>query len=149
MKIETTVDISKPPSEVYEFLMDEENLTLWIKNFVKLERLNGEDGQVGSTSRHVYNENGRIVELMEEISAVEENKLFEAILSNKHMEMRIRNELQSQAEQNTRLRVISEVIPKSFLFRIMLFFSKKSMQRRQSEDIHRLKEAVEALGEYE
>ncbi len=147
MKIETTVEISKPPSEVYEFLTDEENLSIWIKNFIRLDRLEGEDGQVGSTSRHIYNENGKTIEMIEEILAVRENELFEAILRNDEMEMRIRNELSERDDRGTILKVQSELKPKKFWTRLTTMLFRKRISRRQHSDLHRLKEAVEALRE--
>ena len=147
MKVETKVEIGKPPSEVYEFLMDEENLTLWIKNFVKLERLEGEEGEVGSTSRHVYNENGRTVEFIEEITAIKEGRLMQSIIRNKNMEIEIRNELFPVEDHSTQLVVTSDLRPLNLVFRILTFFSRKSIAKRQNEDLDRLKNAIEALGE--
>ena len=149
MKIETVVEIDKPPSEVYDFLMDEENLILWIKNFVRIEHLEGEPGKVGSTSKHFYDENGRIVEFVEEIIANEENKLFEGILRNKFVEITIRNILKPTKKNNTQLTVISELNPKSFFYKLMILFSKKKMINRQEEDVMRLKEAIEKLSKIE
>lgn len=147
MKIETTVEISKPPSEVYHFLMDEENLRLWVKNFIKLERIQGEDGQVGSTSRHIYDENGKTTEFIEEILVAEEGKLFQAVLRNKQMEVDIINKFSSIDDNVTRLEVTSRLRPQSFISRLSLFFSKKRRYHHQMEDILRLKASIEALGD--
>jgi len=147
MKIETTVEISKPPSEVYNFLMDEENLTLWIKNFIKLERINGEDGQVGSTSRHIYDENGKTTEYIEEVIVAEKGKLFQTILRNEQMEMDIINKFSPIGDNVTKLEVTARLRPLSFISRLSLFFSKKRRYHHQMEDILRLKASIEALGD--
>jgi uncharacterized membrane protein len=147
MKVENTVEISKPPSEVYEFMMDEENLSLWVKNFVKLERLEGEEGEVGSTSRLIYNENGRTIEFIEEITEKETGRLFKGVIRNKNMEIKISNELIPLSDNNTRLIAISEIYPQTLLFKIFTFFSKRSIIKRQEEDLQRLKEAIEELAE--
>lgn len=147
MKVENTVEISKPPSEVYEFLMDEENLSLWVTNFIKLERLDGEEGEIGSTSKHIYNENGRTIEFIEEITANEPGKLFKGVLRNKNMEIIISNELFPLADNSTRLVVVSDIYPQNLLYKIMTFLSKRSIIKRQQEDLRRLKEAIEELAE--
>jgi uncharacterized membrane protein len=149
MKIETVIEIDKPPSEVYDFLMDEENLILWIKNFVRMEQLDGETRRVGSTSKHVYDENGRTVEYIEEIIINEENKLIEGILRNKSAEITITNSLKKTKKNYTQLTVTSKLHPKSFFYKIMTLFSKRKMINRQKEDIGRLKKAIEKLSKIE
>jgi len=146
MRIETTVEISKPPSEVYEFLMDEENLALWIKNFIKLERLEGLGGEIGSTARHIYNEKGKHIAFIEEIKVIEAPKLFESELRNENMSIAISKRLTPIGEDHTHLKVISDWTPKNLLHQFKLLFTKKKRVKRQEEDIQRLKEAIEALG---
>lgn len=147
MKVETKIEINKPPSDVFDFMMDEENLSLWIKNFVKLERLQGEDGQVGSTSRHVYNENGKTIEFVEEITAIEKGRLMESVLRNKNMEILIRNTMEASESQSTKLFVYSELRPLNLFYKMLTIFSKKKIVKRQQEDIERLKNAIESLTE--
>ena len=149
MKIETVVEIDKPPSEVYDFLMDEENLILWIKNFVRLERLEGDPGEIGSTSKHYYDENGRQVEFIEKITKNERNKLLESELNNKFAEMTINNKLEKTKKNFTKLTVTSEITPKNLFYRFIFFFTQKKMINRQREDIDRLKNAIEKLSNIE
>jgi len=149
MKLETVVEIDKPPSEVYDFLMNEENLILWIKNFVRYEHIDGEQGQVGSTSKHIYDENGRTVEFIEEIISNEANQLVESRLDNGFVQMTITNRLQELKDNNTQLIVTSELNPKSFFYKMMVFFSKRKIVKRQKEDIARLKKAIEKLSKIE
>ena len=149
MKIETVVEIDKPPSEVYDFLMDEENLILWIKNFARFEHIDGEQGQVGSTSKYTYDENGKTVEFIEEIVVNEENELIEGILRNKSAEIKITNRLLETKKNYTQLTVTSDIHPKSFLYKVKVMFSKRKLVKRQNENINRLKKAVEKLSKIE
>ena len=149
MKIETVVEIDKPPSEVYDFMMDEENLILWIKNFIRLEHIDGEPGKVGSTSKHVYDEDGRIVEFIEEITANKENEFLEGVLRNKFVEITISNEIKPTKKNYTQLTVTSELVPKNLLYRIVTIFSKRKLINRQTEDLGRLKRAIEKLSRIE
>ena len=147
MKIESKVEISKPPSEIFEFLMEEENMILWIKNFITLERLEGEEGQAGSISRHVYNENGRTVEFFEEILEVEPGKLFHSILRNPTLEIEITNKLKPIDADRTLLWVETDRRPITFWAKIRHLFSKKKWTKRQAEDLQRFKDAIEELAE--
>ncbi len=149
MKIETIVEIDKPPSEVYDFMMDEENLILWIKNFIRLEHIDGEPGQVGSTSRHIYDEDGRKVEFVEEITANKKNELVKSILRNKLVEITITNKIRPTKKNYTKLTVTSKLVTKNLFYRIVTIFSKRKMINRQIEDLGRLKKAIEKLSKIE
>jgi len=149
MIIETTIEINEPPSEVYEFLMDVESLPLWLSNFIKLERISGEEGTVGSISKHTYKERGRVIEMIEEIKAIEENRLFEGMLKSEKFDMLIRNELEPVGEEGTILKVTAEFTPKTLLNKILFLIAKKKTIKRHREDLQRLKDAVEKLGDYE
>ncbi|MFT7605950.1 MAG: hypothetical protein ACI8VT_003548, partial [Saprospiraceae bacterium] len=115
--------------------------------FIKLERLEGEEGEVGSTSKHIYNENGKTIEFIEEITAKETGKLFKGVLRNRQVEIKISNELFLLADNSTRLVVVSEFYPQNLIIKIVTFFSKKSIIKRQRDDLQRLKEAIEELTE--
>ncbi len=149
MKVETVVEIDKPPSDVYDFIMDEENLILWIKNFVRIERINGEPGQVGSISKYTYDENGRTVEFIEEILVNEKDRLLKGVMRNRFMELTISNSLQPVANNSTKLTVVSAFHTKNYLYKLLLWVSKSKIASRQAEDIYRLKKAVEKLSEIE
>ena len=145
MKLETALEINKPPSEVYAFLLDEENLSLWIDGFVRLERISGEDGAIGSISKHIYNEKGRVIERIEEITANVEDELLEGILKGDRLNILIRNQLKPIGEGHTKLLVEVEVQPKSLFYKLFLPFFRGGMLKRQESDLQRLKEVVEKL----
>ncbi len=147
MRIESKVEISKPPSEVFEFLLEDENLILWVKNFITLERLEGEEGQVGSTSRHVYNENGQTIEFIEEVLEIDPGKLFHSILRNSSMEIEITNKLSPLKDDHTLLCVSTDRRPLSFGAKVRNLFSKKKWTKRQVDDLQRFKDAIEELTE--
>lgn len=147
MKIESKVEISKPPSEVFDFLREEENLILWIKNFITLEHLEGEEGVIGSTSRHIYNENGRTVEFTEEILAIEEGRFFQSVLRNASTEIKITNRLSPLGDDGTLLEVETERRPLTFFSKINHLFTRKKWALRQTEDLLRLRNAIEKLAE--
>lgn len=149
MKIENSIDIDQPPSVVYEFLMDEENLPLWLTNFVRLERISENQGEVGTLSKHIYNENGRIVELIEEIKNLQPNTLTEAEYSHPNFTMYITNRLTPVAENATRLTVSSSIRLHSFIMRLSSFFVRKAIDKRNKQDLVNLKNAIEELTEIE
>lgn len=149
MTIESNIEISQPPSVVYEFMMDEENLPLWLTNFVRMETISGEPGEVGSISKHFYNERGRVLEFTEEITEIRENELMAAKYESEDFDMHIANFLKPAGEASTRLTIRSEYLFKSFWMKLFAPFARNTMQKRMQENLERLKDAIEELTEIE
>jgi uncharacterized membrane protein len=149
MKIENSIEIDQPPPVVFDFLMDEENLPLWLTNFIRIEHISGEPGEVGCTSKHVYNENGRVIELMEEITAVKKNQMVAAKYVGAQFDMEVIYHLKSAGENGTQLHLSSDITSKGFFMKIMTPFIKKSIQKRGIQDLVNLKNAIEELTEIE
>lgn len=149
MKIEHSIEIDQPPPVVFEFLMEEENLPLWLTNFIRIEHTSGEPGEVGSTSKHVYNENGRMIELMEEITGIKKNQMVSAKYVGAQFDMEVIYHLKPVGETGTQLTLSSDITSKGFFMKIVEPFVKKSIQKRGLQDLVNLKNAIEELTEIE
>lgn len=149
MKIDTSVDIAQPPSVVYDFLLDEENLPLWLTNFIRWEEISGEPGEVGAVSRHVYNENGRTIELMEEITVLDKDRKLEARYTGNSFDMELAYRLEEAPDNGTRLRLLATIFPKSLFFKLTRPFFRSNMEKRFKNDFEKLKDAIEELTEIE
>lgn len=68
MKYNCEVTIDLPREEVIELFDSSENLSKWQPGLQSFEHMSGEPGQVGAKSRMVYDENGRIIEMIETIT---------------------------------------------------------------------------------
>lgn len=67
MKYRTEIVIDLPRERVVELMDNSENLMKWQKGLQSFEHLSGEPGQVGATSRMVFDEGGRRIEMIETI----------------------------------------------------------------------------------
>ena len=74
MKYSVEVEINQPIDKVVELFKDENNLFKWMKGLQSLEHLEGEPGKKGSTTKMVFKEGKRQIEMLETIVA---NKLPE------------------------------------------------------------------------
>lgn len=147
MKIESSIDISKPPSEVYSFMTSDENLPLWISNLIKSERVFGDDASIGTITKLYYDENGKREVIEEEVLRVEENKSIQAILKHNRTDILVNYYLEPINEESTRLLSKYEYQPKSLLFKMYLSLNKGNLTERYQNDLNRLKNAIESLSD--
>jgi len=85
MKFTVSVTINKPRDIVVKEFYNPENLKNWQDGFLRIEYLEGEPGQTGSTAFMYYKQGGGEMELKETIL---ENKLpesFKGLYEHKHM----------------------------------------------------------------
>ena len=149
MKVEHSVEIDQPPSVVYDFLLDPEALPLWISNFVRMEHLEGEPGEVGSKSRHFYDRGGETIELEEEILENEENAKLVAKYSGVQFDMLIENNIARRDDHASVLTISNETTYNSLLLKICSPLLKKRSASRLIEDMEKLNDAIEELTEIE
>lgn len=147
MKIESSIDISKPPSEVFAFMTSDENLPLWISNLIRSERMFGDDATKGAITNLFYDENGKREVLEEEVLEVEENKSIKAILKHNRTNILVNYRLESLDDDNTRLYSEYEYQPNSLLFKVYLSLNRGNLTERYQNDLQQLKNAIESLSD--
>ncbi len=145
MTIETSIEISKTPAEVYEFLSQDENLTLWVSNLVRSERIKGDDGDVGTITKLVYDEHGKKVIMEEEVVEIIENKCIKAKLHHDQTTILVHYDIQEATDGNTILISKYEYQPKNLFFKMHLSWNRTSLAQRYQDDLEQLKHALEAL----
>lgn len=145
MTIQSRIEIDKPPSEVFEFLMDEENLSIWVTNFIRAEKLEGEPGEPGFRSRHIYSENNRQLEMVEVVNEVIENRKFAATLQGRPFHMEISNELRPLPSGGTELSGRIEYKPHSPLTALLVWLRRRKYLHRLRHDLESFKKAVELM----
>ena len=67
MKYVSSVTIDLPREKVLEIFDSTENIKKWQNGLKTFEHIDGDPGQVGATSRLVYDMNGRTVEMTEKV----------------------------------------------------------------------------------
>jgi len=137
------VEIGRPVAEVYRQFADPDNLPRWIAGLQKLETISGTPGEVGSVTRHTYLEKGRIVELVETVTAIEPEKHFGGHLEGQGVSVNIFVDFVDKGER-TLMRFRSDFRSQGLMMRLMLPFMKGAVRKRQEGDLRRFKELVES-----
>ena len=73
-KYQVSTTINKPVEEVFEVFNDQSKLREWIPSVKTFEAIEEKEGKVGSTYRMVVDNQGEDFEMIERITAYEENK---------------------------------------------------------------------------
>ena len=73
---QVTIHINRPVEQVFEFTVDEKNLSKWQANFVEGEQLTEGSMRVGTRFREVRRMGPRQSEIQAEVTAFEPNKRF-------------------------------------------------------------------------
>ena len=143
MKVTTSIIINKPVKEVWDFFDDPDNLKFWLRGFQKFEHLSGTRGEPGAKSKHSYEENGKIIEMIEEIVVRDKYKEFSGILNHDIMTSNLSHKFEDLGNGTTRLDSTVETKFKPFMLKMLGPLMKGMLRRRQSADFKRFKECVE------
>lgn len=144
MQTISKVTINKPVAEVWRFIDNPDNLTKWLTGFIKFEPISGVLGTVGAKAKHIYEMNGKRFEMIEEITSRVENKEFSGVLTHAMMVSKIKMLFKEAGNNSTEVESSADTTLKSFGMRVMSFLIKRSFQKRQDEDLKRLKEVIES-----
>ena len=137
------VEIERPVGEVYRIYSDPDTLPRWLTGLQRTEHVSGAPGEVGSVTKHIYLEKGRIVEMTETVIELEPEKHMAARLETPGTECMIYVDFVDQGE-TTLMRFSSEFEAQGFMFRLMMPFIKGKVKERQRGDLRRFKALVEA-----
>lgn len=148
MEIESTIQITEPPSKVYAFLIDSENLPLWINNHVRAKPIKGEPGEKDSLSKHYFSRKELMIETTLEITeSIPEHKI-QGKLIHDGFEIDLCITLEP-LEDGTNVHLNLDYNPRALVYKLFFGFNKKKIAKSQYQNLVRLKDSVEALSESE
>jgi len=136
------IEIDRPVAEVYRQFKDPDNLPRWITGLQRIEQISGEPGAVGSVAKHVYLEKGRIIEMIETVTAHEPEKHFTGELETEGMQCTIRVDFVDKGD-STLMRFRSDFRSQGLLMKLMMPFMKGQIRARQEGDMQKFKALVE------
>ncbi|NOU60743.1 SRPBCC family protein [Marinifilum caeruleilacunae] len=67
MKYTVEIEINKPIDEVVKLFDNEDNLFKWMRGLQSIEHLSGEPGKNGSTSKMIFKQGKREIEMLETV----------------------------------------------------------------------------------
>lgn len=139
---ETKLTINAPVEKVWQVLMDPANLKHWLTGFVSIEHLSGTPDEPGSTSKIIFQENGRKVEAIETVTAIKPLQQYSISFENKSFT--VLTDIRLAAKGNrTEFTQVEQVVFKSFFMKLLMPFIKGAMEKRRDKDLARLKAYIE------
>lgn len=142
-EFEVKVKINKPLETVYSEFMKAENMDKWLTGFRGIETLHGKEGKVGSKYRITFEEDGKEIFFIEEVTSIKENEEFSFKMH--HESFSSENKIKFR-RLSTQTEVLSKVRAKgnNLLWKLLLPLMKGEMQKRQEKDFIKLKNFVES-----
>jgi len=147
MKLDYEVTIAKPLLEVWEYANNQENLKLWLNDFIGYEHLTGDPDapKVGDTSNMTYSQGKSEFTMLEEIVAYDKPNHLKMLMTSKMFDMEIVNNFEEVSPDQTKLFAGAEFVRLGLMMKvIMRFSSTKKMQADHERQINKLKELIEA-----
>ncbi len=142
-KYQMTIDINAPVEIVFEHLNDAEFAKKWIDGLDSMEVLTEGGNRVGAKTKHVYKENGRTIEMLEETLIYEPDKKVKIHGKTDGFELTVQYELEA-IPTGTRLHYETETNMTSLLMKLMSVIINHSSNNKVNEDLNRFKSLIEA-----
>ena len=141
MKYELTIDIARPPGDVYAYLADPLHLREWQQDVEEVRDATGEPLAAGATFTEVRTFLGKRLESTLEVTASEAGKEFSLRTLAGPVRVSIRHLLEPTTA-GTRLTLLGEADP-GRLFGLGGPLLRKAAERRARSDFERLKRRLE------
>jgi uncharacterized protein YndB with AHSA1/START domain len=133
-----TVEIPRPPAEVFPWLLEEDKVPRWTGHLNRYERL--DDGALGAGSRvrQVLEVSGRTIDVELEVTAYEPPSGAQTRFSTNGIEVVSSYALEA-AGAGTRLTQAIEAKPSGLAARMLVPIVQPRLEEKLTEDLERLK----------
>jgi len=140
---EATIQLGKPPREVFRFLDDEDNAPKWNSRAVEMKRTSPGEKRVGAKLHYVYRDAGRQRAVDGRVTAYEKDRKLAMNFSDPMMDISVVFEL-SPASGGTEVKHFIEIEPKTFLVKLMTPIIRAATKKGLQNDLQRLKALLES-----
>jgi len=140
-KFTHSVEFAQSPEEIFRYLTDDQIVKQWISGLQKIIPLTEGNPHVGAKSRHIYHENGRDIEMIEELTAYEPNRLICFHGQTDGFEMDVEYRLEPIAS-GTRVHFQSVIQYTSLMMRLLSPIISRMTQQQSVSDLERLQELI-------
>lgn len=142
MKTENCITIEATAEQVWQVFTDDSKMDQWITGFKQSKTISGEPLQVGSKHEMTFLERGKEMVFLETVTQVIPAKEYSFNLSNDMMTSKNKVTLKAQ-NGATQLCQVVDFKALGFGFKLMMFFMKGVMKKRNQSDLERLKQLIE------
>jgi len=142
IRTEETIEIKKPPADVFRFLDDEANTPKWNPRAVEVKRTSPGGKAVGTKLHYVYKDPGRQGEMDGEVTGYEADKKLAMKFTDRMMEVLVAFEL-APAPAGTLVHHFVEIELKGLLARLMTPVIRSATKKQVRTEIENLKSQLE------
>jgi uncharacterized protein YndB with AHSA1/START domain len=135
-----TVEIPKPPAEVFPWLLEEDKVPQWTGHLQRYEQLDG-SLRTGSRVRQVLEVSGRTIDVEMEVTAYEPPSGAQTSFSTNGIEVVSSYALEA-AGAGTRLTQSIEAKPSGFTARMLVPVVQPRLEEKLTQDLERLREEL-------
>lgn len=139
----TNVTVDRPVGEVWAKFMSVDAMGKWMKGFQSVETIAGKPETVGSKHRMRFEERGRLIEMIETVTAIRPNEEYAFDTDMPELSGHVSVHFLSRG-RSTEIRTDNEFRPKMLLWKMMMPFLKSGMAKRQTTDFLTLKQLIES-----
>lgn len=143
MIINTKLTIRRPPEQVWDFFDNPDNLTKWIIGLKNYHHMNGDPGTVGAQAIYEFQENGKLVEMKDEVLIRKEPEELTLKFHHKDLDMIINYSLFEEENDTTTLICNTQYKFRNLFWELFSKIMRNKMQQRQNADLVLLKKYVE------
>jgi uncharacterized protein YndB with AHSA1/START domain len=136
-----TVEIARPPAEVFPWLLEEDKVPRWTGHLRTYERLGAGALALGSRIRQVLEVSGRVIDVQLEVTRFEPPQGAETRFATNGIDV-VSNYALAPAGAGTRLTQSIEAKPTSLGARMLVPVVQPRLEQKLSEDLERLKETL-------
>ena len=135
-----TVEIPKPPADVFPWLLEEDKVPRWTGHLQRYEQLDG-SLRAGSRVRQVLEVSGRTIDVEMEVTAYEPPSGAQTSFSTNGIEVVSSYALEA-AGAGTRLTQSIEAKPSGFTARMLVPVVQPRLEEKLTQDLERLREQL-------
>jgi carbon monoxide dehydrogenase subunit G len=143
MEFSHEVVINKDREEVWKIFDNPDNLKKWQPTLKSFEPQSGQPGQVGATSKLIYEENGREIVLTETIKSRDYPQEFSGSYSSSHVTNNLTNKFLALDDGATKWVMDCEVVFHALLLKMFGPLMKGAFVKRVTGDMNRFNEFAE------
>ncbi len=136
-----SVEVPRPPADVFPWLLDEEKVPQWTGHLTRYERVDGGELGAGSRVRQVLEVSGRTIDVELEVTAYQPPSGAQTRFSTHGIEVVSSYALEA-AGAGTRLTQTIEAKPSGLTARMLVPVLQPRLEEKLTQDLERLRETL-------
>ena len=139
---ESTVLVNKPVAHSFAVFNNPFNMKKWMPGFKSVKMVSGIPNTIGSKNQLIFEEDGKEIIIVEEVTEYEQNKVYAFDLTSDFVNSKIKITFQDVGGK-TRITATTEATGNNVIFRSMFVLMKSHLQDRDQEAYTNLKDVIE------